>query len=64
VELGSGDRLGRAPAAGLEGDGGVGVAVDDQGGDLDLGQIVPEVGGGEGDDAAESALRGGPGGPL
>lgn len=46
-------------AAGFEGDDGVGVAVNDQGRDGDLGQVVAEVGVSEGGDAVAGPLRGG-----
>ena len=64
VQLGVRDELGGAPAGDLQGHHGVGVAVDDQDGDVDLGHVAAEVGRAERGNAVEGALRRGPRGEV
>jgi len=57
LELGGGDQFGGGDRGGGDGDHLVGVAVQDEGGDVELFEVFGEVGLGEGLDAVEDGLE-------
>ncbi len=63
LQLGAVDQARQRDRGGVDGQGAVGVAVDDQGGDVDSGQVLAEVGQ-PGLDAVERALGGGADGDV